>query len=113
MMLQPFIENAIWHAFQGKEGEKRIMIAFRIEDPKYLECSIEDNGTGRKLKEENPQEKKSLATMFVIQRLEMLNKIYNLQCSLTITDKPASHGTIVKIRLPILNNEQVCHYVQL
>jgi len=113
MMLQPFIENAIWHAFQGKEGEKKITIRFLMNDPKYLECIIEDNGMGRKAKQESHDDKRSLATMFVVQRLEMLNKIYNLQCSLTITDKPAGQGTIVKIILPVLNNEVLCRYVQL
>lgn len=103
MMIQPFIENSVWHGLRDKKGDKMIRISFSLLNKNYIECVIDDNGTGRKKKEPNPLEKKSLATGFVIQRLELLNKIHNLNCSLTITDKESGAGTIVKIILPILN----------
>ncbi len=103
MMIQPFIENSVWHGLRDKTGDKIIRISFSLLNTNYIECIIDDNGTGRKKKEPNPLEKKSLATGFVIQRLELLNKIHNLTCSLTITDKESGAGTIVKIILPILN----------
>ncbi len=103
MMVQPFIENSVWHGLRDKKGDKIIRISFSQTDEKYIECVIDDNGTGRKKKEPNELEKKSLATGFVMQRLELLNKIYNLTCSLTITDKENGTGTNVKLILPILN----------
>jgi hypothetical protein len=103
MMLQPFVENSIWHGLRNKVGEKIVSITFIPVDEHYVLCVIEDNGTGRKLASGNGQGKKSLATNFILQRLELLNKIKNLKCSLTIEDKPAGGGTIVKIILPILN----------
>ncbi|MBL7910141.1 MAG: histidine kinase [Bacteroidia bacterium] len=103
MMIQPFIENSVWHGLRDKTGDKIIRISFYLFNNNYIECTIDDNGTGRKKKEPNPLEKKSLATGFVIQRLELLNKIHNLNCSLTIADKENGAGTIVKIILPILN----------
>ncbi|MBA2613208.1 MAG: histidine kinase [Bacteroidetes bacterium] len=103
MMLQPFIENAIWHGLLNKKGEKIITISFSVIDEKYVYCIIEDNGTGRKKNDVIVLEKKSLATSFVLQRLELLNKIYNFNCSLVIEDKPNNSGTIIKITLPILN----------
>jgi hypothetical protein len=103
MMVQPFIENSVWHGLRDKAGEKNINISFSLYGTNYIECVIEDNGTGRKKKESNALEKKSLATNFVAQRLELLNKIHNLNCSLEIIDKQNNGGTIVKIILPILN----------
>lgn len=103
MMLQPFLENAIWHGLLNKEGEKKIIITFSLHEEKYIYCTVEDNGTGRKNVHENPIEKKSMATNFIFQRLELLNKIHKLKCSLLIEDKPNNTGTIVKIILPILN----------
>lgn len=103
MMVQPFVENSVWHGLRDKKGDKTIHISFYKLDEKYIECIIEDNGTGRKKKEPNNLEKKSLATGFVIQRLDLLNKIHSLNCSLTIKDKENSGGTIVKIILPNLN----------
>jgi hypothetical protein len=103
MMLQPFIENAIWHGLLDKEGEKTITISFKLIEENYLQCVIEDNGTGRKIKAPNPLEKKSQATNFVRHRLALLNKLHTLNCKLTIIDKERGQGTIVKLILPILN----------
>jgi hypothetical protein len=50
-------------------------------------------------------EKKSLATVFIKQRLDLLNKIHNLNCDLKIIDRPNNNGTLVVIILPILNTK--------
>lgn len=106
MMLQPFIENSVWHGLRDKVGDKIISISFSLHGEGYLQCVIEDNGTGRKLKPRTSSGKKSLATNFVLQRLALLNKIYHLTCRLDIIDKEQGEGTIVKIILPILNKHQ-------
>ncbi|QMW01392.1 sensor histidine kinase [Spirosoma foliorum] len=48
MLLQPYVENAIWHGLMPKEGEKNLKISARI-DRHHIYCTIEDNGVGRKL----------------------------------------------------------------
>jgi hypothetical protein len=46
MLLQPFVENAIWHGLMPKEGLKLLKVkAFRKEA--FIYCYIEDNGVGR------------------------------------------------------------------
>lgn len=102
MMLQPFLENAIWHGLLKKEGEKIITVSFSVREEKYIYCEIEDNGTGRRKKGADPVEKTSMATVFILQRLELLNKIHHLECTLLIEDKPNHTGTIIKLTLPIL-----------
>lgn len=104
MMLQPFVENAIWHGLLNKQGEKKINIYFSKYEEKHIYCIIEDNGTGRKKANPDVFEKKSMATSFILQRLELLNKIHSFKSSLIIEDKHDNTGTIVKIILPILNN---------
>ncbi len=47
MLLQPHVENAIWHGLMPKEGDKRLYIAAHI-DHNHIHCVIEDNGVGRK-----------------------------------------------------------------
>ena len=51
MILQPFIENAIWHGLMNKEGEGQLSIRFSRRG-QMLECQIEDNGIGRKASSE-------------------------------------------------------------
>lgn len=99
MMLQPFVENAVWHGLLNKEGSKRLTISFSLLDGKYVYCIIDDNGVGRR---EPSGNKRSLATGFIEQRLQLLNKIHNLHCTLAIEDKPNGSGTIVRITLPVL-----------
>lgn len=105
MMIQPFVENAIWHGLKNKIGNKTIKLTFSIEENKYLTCVVEDNGIGRKKEEPVQNEKKSLATVFIKQRLDLLNKIHNLNCDLKIIDRPNNNGTLVVIILPILNTK--------
>lgn len=51
LLLQPFIENALWHGLMLKEGEKRLHINVAAEGSQLV-CSIRDNGIGRKKAQE-------------------------------------------------------------
>jgi hypothetical protein len=103
MMVQPFVENSIWHGLLKKEGEKRIRVEFRLLNGRYLRCTIDDNGIGRAEPLRDDTDKKSMATGFVAQRLRLLNEIHGLECRLEIEDKPKGHGTTVIVDLPVLN----------
>lgn len=47
LLLQPFIENAIWHGLLHKNGNKKLSISFQDVNDDYMLCIIEDNGIGR------------------------------------------------------------------
>jgi len=46
LILQPFVENALWHGLSRKEGEKEVIITVNANDD-WLLCDIKDNGVGR------------------------------------------------------------------
>jgi len=46
LILQPFVENAIWHGLQFKENNRKLLIKITCEK-NFLYCVIEDNGIGR------------------------------------------------------------------
>jgi ligand-binding sensor domain-containing protein len=46
LILQPFVENALWHGLSRKEGEKEIKITVSLNTD-WLICNITDNGIGR------------------------------------------------------------------
>ncbi|MEO0899490.1 MAG: histidine kinase [Bacteroidota bacterium] len=78
MVLQPFIENAIWHGLMHKEeGEGKISIQIEEKDG-MLHCIIEDNGVGREkaleLKNKNNTTHKSMAMKVTRDRLSLLAK---------------------------------------
>ncbi|MDQ2720382.1 MAG: histidine kinase [Bacteroidota bacterium] len=51
LILQPFVENALWHGLSRKEGKKEIKITISIQGD-WLLCDITDNGIGRKKAQE-------------------------------------------------------------
>lgn len=51
LILQPFIENAIWHGLSKKDGEKKIVLSI-AQDKQFITCVITDNGIGRKMANE-------------------------------------------------------------
>jgi putative methionine-R-sulfoxide reductase with GAF domain len=48
MLLQPFVENALWHGLMHKKGQRTLKISFRKVNEELFECIIDDNGIGRK-----------------------------------------------------------------
>ena len=47
MMLQPYVENAIWHGLSHKEADKQLQIRISRENG-TINYEIEDNGVGKK-----------------------------------------------------------------
>jgi len=104
MLIQPFVENAIWHGLLPKKADRALIISFKYINPKLLLCTIDDNGKGRKEKITN---KGSLAITFIRQRLELLSKQlgghYEVQIIDKVDENRISTGTTVIVKLPILN----------
>ncbi len=110
MLIQPFVENAIWHGLLKKESDKNLNISFKYLNEQALCCIIDDNGAGRNLNKVSPDviKKKSLGVQFTAQRLELMRKEWGADYGIEITDKTSasgtSEGTCVKITIPILKN---------
>jgi LytS/YehU family sensor histidine kinase len=101
MLIQPFVENAIEHAFEKNNEVKRIEIKVSYEEKK-LKCIITDNGIGvDTLKEINNEDKKSLATTITSERLVLLSKDYKMESSITIEDRKNYNETGTKVTLII------------
>ncbi|MFK7973115.1 MAG: histidine kinase [Bacteroidia bacterium] len=78
MLIQPFVENAIWHGLMpGVKGGK-LTINFRRKD-NYLLCTVEDNGIGRKqseiLKQQSMLKHTSRGTTLIQERIDAFNAL--------------------------------------
>ncbi len=105
-LVQPFVENSIWHGLLAKDGDKTITISFDLVDSQTIICTIDDNGIGRnKNDSKQTNDKKSLAINFIQQRLDLINKMAGMEFKMNITDKVdeqgKSLGTKVTITLPL------------
>jgi ligand-binding sensor domain-containing protein len=111
MLIQPYVENAIWHGLMhrsnGAEGLVKISISKNDDD---LQCVIEDNGIGRKkaaelkaLKQTN--HKRSMGMQITQDRIEIINKLYNMNASINVYDMEDEHGnargTKVELTIPV------------
>ncbi len=107
MLLQPFIENAIWHGLLPKqEGQRLLEISFKLKDD-VLQCEIRDNGIGRErswqIRKKEQKDKKSLGIDISRQRLEALSKIYAKPFRMAFVDLKEgaeARGTMVRLEFP-------------
>ncbi len=105
MLIQPYIENGIWHGLRHKGGPGKITLSF-AKDNGYLKCTIEDNGVGRSkaasMGNQNPR-RKSMAMNITNERLQTINKIYETDASVHIEDlvdeKGEAAGTRVELSI--------------
>ena len=110
MMAQPFIENAIEHGFQHKEGKGFLKIEFMLEDD-YLLIIIEDDGIGReKSKQMNikrEEKTRTHSTVIMQERINLLNKTLKRKVTIQIIDlideSGIAAGTKVLMYYPVEN----------
>ncbi len=109
MLIQPFIENAIWYGPLNGITPMKLNIRFLIKKDQLL-CVIEDNGIGfeasQKNKNENVPKHTPMGIGNVRQRIRILNEKYKLNCTFAIEDKrlinpSGESGTKVTIGLPL------------
>ena len=87
MLLQPLIENAIWHGLQPMENCKKLIITFNIKNERLI-CEINDNGVGiNKTMVLPKKDHTSLGIDNIQKRINLLNEKYNLNYILEIKDK--------------------------
>ena len=101
MLIQPYIENAIWHGLRYKEEKGYLKV--ELKNGENLKVIIEDNGIGRKksmeLKTKNQQESVSTGLKNINNRLQIINQIHkiNLQVKIEDLDKQNQSGTRVTL----------------
>lgn len=109
MLIQPYIENAIWHGLVNlrKSRKGKLMVSMEVNG-NLLKVTIEDNGVGRKkaMEYRKNQTHKSIGMQLTGKRLETLNQLHgyeklNVVISDLFNEKNAASGTKVEIWIPI------------
>ncbi|HZV69017.1 MAG TPA: histidine kinase [Saprospiraceae bacterium] len=113
MIIQPYVENAIWHGLlhRNKPGGK-LWIRF-TKERQGLIITIEDNGVGRqeaqRLKSKSATKHKSHGMKITAERIEIVNRIYNVNAHVQIDDVPGVNGhaggTRVSLTMQNLNHD--------
>lgn len=110
LILQPFLENALWHGLSSKEGEKKINLNISKGKNNFINISISDNGVGRAaaevIKESKILKRKSVGIAITKERLANFSRDYQNTFDFTIIDlydeKENATGTKVVLHIPTI-----------
>lgn len=110
LILQPFLENALWHGLSSKEGAKNIKLHVYRGRNGFIHISITDNGVGRevaeKIKENKVLKRKSIGIDITKERLANFSKDYQNSFHVEILDlfdeNRQSAGTRVILHIPTI-----------
>ena len=110
LILQPFLENALWHGLSSKEGEKNIQLRISRQNERFINIAIIDNGVGReaseKIKEAKVLKRKSIGIDITKERLANFSKDYQNSFTINFEDlydeARQAIGTQVNLHIPTI-----------
>ena len=104
MIMQPYLENAIWHGLVPKEGPGKLDIRFELKNNDVLLISITDNGIGRAKAAEITKKRKfhkSTGMNNVEERLHLLNQLNHTHARVEIIDLYNADSTPAGTRIEL------------
>lgn len=109
MLIQPYVENAIWHGLLHKADRGRLDIRFAKDDRGNLIVTIDDDGIGREkaaeLKSKQVLKKKSYGMQITEDRIAIINRTQHIHATSEIIDKKDNQGnptgTTVILTIPV------------
>jgi len=107
MLIQPHLENAIWHGLRYRETKGLLQLRFSIKNNK-ISVVIDDDGIGltksAELKTRNQKVHQSRGLTNTKERISLLNELYKSNIAFSITEKNSgTTGTLVEITFPLIN----------
>ncbi|NIG51878.1 sensor histidine kinase [Chitinophaga sp. Cy-1792] len=104
MIVQPFVENAIWHGLVHKKDKGRVTICFR-EVAERVHCTIEDNGVGRErsaaIKQLQGLQHSSRGLQITRDRLSIFSSKFGVDAGFTIEDLYDENGNAAGTRVTL------------
>lgn len=102
MLIQPFLENAIWHGLRYRTEKGFLKLGFEKND-QYLTITIEDNGIGieesKKQKTQHQKTREGRGMKNTLERVQLLNDLYKKDITCSVKDKENNGGVLVTIRI--------------
>ncbi len=110
LLIQPYVENAIWHGLMHKEKGGNINIIIdRGDTDNLVKIIITDDGIGRtkaaELKSKSAVKQKSFGMKVTSERIALINQLFNTNTTVQIIDlvydNGEAAGTQVIIQIPV------------
>tara|TARA_B100001063_G_C16777364_1_gene566743 strand:+ start:3940 stop:6057 length:2118 start_codon:yes stop_codon:yes gene_type:complete len=101
MLLQPYIENAVWHGLRYKKEKGHLNISIKPKSKDEITITISDDGIGRtrskQMKTENQKKQNSKGMNNIKKRVAILNEMYKDKVDVTIEDYQQSEDAGTKV----------------
>ncbi|MCB0711049.1 MAG: histidine kinase [Ignavibacteriae bacterium] len=106
MLIQPYVENAIWHGILPSKGEGLVEIEIALKDSSTYQITIRDNGVGLGYQGgRSPSSHTSMSMKLNQERLELLSQSLNRPFLISVENQlspsGAINGVVVTITLPL------------
>ena len=109
LLLQPFVENAIWHGLMHKDEGGTVRVVVAQPRPDYLCITITDDGVGRakaaEYKSKSATKSKSFGLKMTADRIALINQLYHTQTQVQVDDltdaQGRATGTRVVVEIPV------------
>jgi ligand-binding sensor domain-containing protein len=114
-LIQPFVENAIWHRLMPKNGTRNVNVYFH-SDKDVLVCSIEDDGIGReaasKINNKKQKTYQSMGLKIIHERVSLMKKqddLFDLKIIDEVDSDGRPTGTSVILKIPLWRTRDELH----
>lgn len=101
MLLQPYIENAVWHGLRYKKEKGHLNISVKPKSKDEITITISDDGIGRtrskQMKTENQKKQNSKGMNNIKKRVAILNEMYKDKVDVMIEDYQQSEDAGTKV----------------
>lgn len=99
MLIQPFLENAIWHGLRYRTEKGFLKLNF-LKENQLLKITIEDNGIGieesKKQKTHHQKNREGRGMKNTLERISLLNDLYKKGINCDVKD--SEQGVLVEIK---------------
>lgn len=112
LLLHPLVENAVWHGLLHKQGQRRLIIHFKMIADDMMQCIVKDNGIGLAAAKEMKEKRlngiihKSKGVQLVKDRLKALEQQFGKPAFFSMEDIHTGSyfvsGTMITIQFPVL-----------
>lgn len=104
LLIQPYVENAIWHGLMHKRGHGLLTVSIHKEGARLI-IEITDNGVGRRkaqeYKSKSASHQKSHGMQLTAERISMINKLFGTQATVETTDLTDETGEAAGTRVTL------------
>ncbi len=110
MLIQPHLENAIWHGLRYKETKGKLDVSF-FKKNNAIEVLIRDNGIGlsksQALKTMNQKSHTSRGLTNTLERISLLNDLYKTDIRMKMEElkEEDGSGTLVTLHIPLISKK--------